>query len=196
MKKIYSMAFALIAVFGVFGISSAASPVAGPGDLGQLVSPGSYSIGNSTSAGTLLSSPSLVTDDYLFEVNLPSSFGAAVTTISISTTGAWTSFNTSLSVWTGSWNEIASNTGSQPFSPDDDTWMSSLLFSPLSASPTEYKLTVSGSKLDGPAGYGGNISVSPVTPVPEPEIYAMLAAGLGLMGFVARRRKQHDDAVA
>src|SRR5882672_3058734 len=29
-----------------------------------------------------------------------------------------------------------------------------------------------------------------VTPVPEPEIYAMLAAGLGLMGFVARRRKQ------
>jgi len=29
-----------------------------------------------------------------------------------------------------------------------------------------------------------------VTPIPEPEIYAMLAAGLGLMGFVARRRKQ------
>jgi hypothetical protein len=29
-----------------------------------------------------------------------------------------------------------------------------------------------------------------VSPVPEPEIYAMLAAGLGLMGFVARRRRQ------
>ena len=29
-----------------------------------------------------------------------------------------------------------------------------------------------------------------ITPVPEPEIYAMMAAGLGLMGFVARRRKQ------
>lgn len=27
------------------------------------------------------------------------------------------------------------------------------------------------------------------TPVPEPEIYAMLGAGLGLMGFVARRRR-------
>lgn len=27
-------------------------------------------------------------------------------------------------------------------------------------------------------------------PVPEPEIYAMLLAGLGLMGFMARRRKQ------
>ena len=32
-------------------------------------------------------------------------------------------------------------------------------------------------------------------PVPEPEIYAMLAAGLGLMGFVARRR-QRNGAVA
>lgn len=28
-----------------------------------------------------------------------------------------------------------------------------------------------------------------ITPVPEPETYAMLLAGLGLMGFVARRRK-------
>jgi len=29
------------------------------------------------------------------------------------------------------------------------------------------------------------------TPVPEPEIYAMMGLGLGLMGFVARRRKQN-----
>lgn len=29
-----------------------------------------------------------------------------------------------------------------------------------------------------------------VAAVPEPETYAMLMAGLGLMGFVARRRKQ------
>lgn len=29
-----------------------------------------------------------------------------------------------------------------------------------------------------------------LAPIPEPETYAMLAAGLGLMGFVARRRKQ------
>lgn len=29
-----------------------------------------------------------------------------------------------------------------------------------------------------------------ITPVPEPEIYAMMGLGLGLMGFVARRRKQ------
>jgi len=32
--------------------------------------------------------------------------------------------------------------------------------------------------------------VAKVSPVPEPETYAMLLAGLGLMGGVARRRKQ------
>lgn len=30
-----------------------------------------------------------------------------------------------------------------------------------------------------------------VSPVPEPEIYAMLLAGLGLLGFAARRRKEN-----
>ena len=30
---------------------------------------------------------------------------------------------------------------------------------------------------------------SAVTPVPEPESYAMFMAGLGVMGFIARRRK-------
>lgn len=32
-------------------------------------------------------------------------------------------------------------------------------------------------------------SAAPTAPVPEPETYAMLLAGLGLMGAIARRRK-------
>ncbi len=49
-------------------------------------------------------------------------------------------------------------------------------------------------------GCGGGLTVSelggtpaflPFVPVPEPETYAMMLAGLGLMGFVARRRKQN-----
>jgi len=36
----------------------------------------------------------------------------------------------------------------------------------------------------------GTTSVYSLAPVPEPETYAMLLAGLGLIGFTARRRKQ------
>lgn len=105
MKKIYVTLFMLLTVFGLSG-NSAANTF----DLGQLVSPGSYAITNDT--GTLLPLGSgLVTDDWLFEVNLPSSFGAAVTSISVSASNAFTSFNTKLSVFTDGWSEIASNTG-------------------------------------------------------------------------------------
>jgi hypothetical protein len=42
----------------------------------------------------------------------------------------------------------------------------------------------------------GNLSVTDVsvTAVPEPETYALMLAGLGLLGFMARRRKQHEAA--
>ncbi|NHZ78834.1 PEP-CTERM sorting domain-containing protein [Massilia sp. CCM 8695] len=33
----------------------------------------------------------------------------------------------------------------------------------------------------------------PTTPVPEPESYVMLLAGLGLIGFMSRRRKSEYD---
>lgn len=33
------------------------------------------------------------------------------------------------------------------------------------------------------------VSVGPIFPVPEPETYAMMFAGLGLLGFMARRKK-------
>ena len=37
-------------------------------------------------------------------------------------------------------------------------------------------------------------SMSSVTPVPEPETYAMLLAGLGLIGFTANRRRGSRQA--
>lgn len=58
----------------------------------------------------------------------------------------------------------------------------------------------------GPNGYGwvnyggsnplgvliDSVTVAAVTSVPEPETYAMMMAGLGLLGFMARRRKQQQ----
>jgi hypothetical protein len=51
-------------------------------------------------------------------------------------------------------------------------------------------LTVKGTSFAS-AHYNGTISV---TPVPEPESYAMLLAGLGLMGAIARRRSNKSKA--
>ena len=36
------------------------------------------------------------------------------------------------------------------------------------------------------------LNVNQVSPIPEPETYAMLLAGLGLLAFVARRRKEES----
>ncbi|QHI99987.1 PEP-CTERM sorting domain-containing protein [Xylophilus rhododendri] len=57
---------------------------------------------------------------------------------------------------------------------------------------TDYTLSIAGESI-GVAGYTAIIALKtlPVTPpVPEPETYAMLAAGLGMMGLIARRRKK------
>jgi len=65
-----------------------------------------------------------------------------------------------------------------------------------------YDLQVSGTAgAFGGAYWGGATLVTnnsflspPTAPIPEPETYAMMLAGLGLMGFVARRRKQKEMA--
>ena len=59
-----------------------------------------------------------------------------------------------------------------------------------------YYLKVSGSIDNGGNGYfyNGAISSSAVTPVPEPESVAMMLAGLGVMGVIARRRNKKAQA--
>ena len=61
------------------------------------------------------------------------------------------------------------------------------------AVPGNYWLNVAGNKtnitLSG--GYAGTITTNPVAAVPEPETYAMMLAGLGLLGFSARRTNKN-----
>ena len=59
-------------------------------------------------------------------------------------------------------------------------------FSDTSEAYVAYDMLSGGNVVDGQSGYGSIVYL----PVPEPESYAMLLAGLGLMGVVARRRSQ------
>jgi len=76
-----------------------------------------------------------------------------------------------------------------------------LSFSFGSLAAGTYSLIVKGVASGNPLGgwdfggvsYGGKLVTTPAqvsAPVPEPETIAMMALGLGVMGFVARRRKQ------
>jgi hypothetical protein len=59
---------------------------------------------------------------------------------------------------------------------------------------TTYRLNISGTTKAATPGTFGVVSINiingSVSPVPEPETFAMLMAGLGLMGAIARRRSK------
>ena len=58
--------------------------------------------------------------------------------------------------------------------------------------PGVYTLTLTGTNSASVGSYAGNLAVTPGLPstsVPEPESFAMLFAGLGIVGLLARRRR-------
>jgi hypothetical protein len=55
----------------------------------------------------------------------------------------------------------------------------------------DYYLQVSGNMVSNTsAAFGGAVMLAPV---PEPETYGMMLAGLGVLGFLARRRRSAAD---
>lgn len=65
-------------------------------------------------------------------------------------------------------------------------------FSYANLAAGSYYVLISGSALgNGAAKYTADLALAPV---PEPETYAMMLGGLGLLAFTARRRKQKEQA--
>lgn len=119
-------------------------------------------------------------DHFTFSVTgAPANFDAIVS--SISRTASTGLDITGLSLFTAG-NTLV-KAGTSLHSGMIDVWTLSTA-SPLLVG--NYYLQVSGTMVSTTSGsYGGAVMLAPV---PEPETYGMLAAGLGLVGFMARRR--------
>ncbi len=74
--------------------------------------------------------------------------------------------------------------GSFPFT--GATGVSSHEFGPVADGNYFYRIT---GVANGTSGGLYNVTSTVTTPVPEPETYALMLAGLGVIGFVARRRR-------
>jgi hypothetical protein len=83
--------------------------------------------------------------------------------------------------------------GSSLQSGEVDVWT----LSSDSLAAGDYYVLVSGNLVsDTSASFGGAVMLAPTAPVPEPETYGMMLAGLGVLGFLARRRKAAANQAA
>lgn len=107
---------------------------------------------------------------------------------------------TSLNVYAGTYLTYASLGGVTPISTETLTsttnpglgTVTTLADSASLINGSTYTIAVAGTSL-GVAGYTGIVALIPpavMAPVPEPETYAMLLAGLGMVGFITRRRQK------
>ena len=80
----------------------------------------------------------------------------------------------------GSFSAIAGSTDAQEF----------YSLTGINLAAGAYDVIVNGINSPDRASYSGTLAISTVSPVPEPETYAMMMAGLGVLGFLGRRQKR------
>ncbi|MBL8352816.1 MAG: PEP-CTERM sorting domain-containing protein [Burkholderiaceae bacterium] len=143
-------------------------------DLGPIPPTASFSM--SHGAGAFL-------DTWSFDLGTESIVAASLTNVAVTfgslSTGVITGFAATL-------NGVPLNLASSTVFNPPVTVKTQVLTGSSQFGPGTFVLEVSGTAGAGGASYGGNIVA---IPVPEPETYAMMLAGLGALGFLARRRK-------
>lgn len=140
--------------------------------------PGTTEIGNIVGTDAF-------SDTYSFEVASSASFASELVSIVFGAIFSINNFDASL------WEGGVSIADDVQTTDSDGTIRSQLSFSPLD-SASAYELRVTGTGIGEFGGvYKGTIAVAPV---PEPEIYAMMVVGMGVMGWAARRKKRKQAA--
>lgn len=160
--------FAATAIAAASVGSSVASTATGGGSLGALTAGASFS---SKVDGDFL-------DDWSFTLSSPSIVGTTLMNLSFTFFGPVNNI-------TG----FAASLDATPLTLSTTTagsWTAQVLAGGASLNTGLHHLWVSGTAATG-ASYSGSIVAAPV---PEPEAYGMLLAGLGMMGAIARRRSK------
>jgi hypothetical protein len=168
MKLSHIASAALLAGFAVQ--AGAAAPV----DLGTVPPSVSFS---ATHTGAF-------EDIWTFNLGTPSIVAASLTNVEVSFLGNAAGGINDFQAWLNGTSLLPS--GSTTTAGDIKVKLQVLAGAGSFAAGT-YQLKVTGSGVTGGSGsYGGNLVA---TPIPEPETYALMLAGLGVVGFVAGRRR-------
>ena len=160
---------------GAGTLSSAGNPSAAPTSgafsslnfslYGYNGGPATFSPAGTTATGAML----LATGSLMSGANMGSVFTTPQSPSFVAGAGANTSFTT-----------VASGFFASPV-PFYNMAVASFINSPSQVTATANGFTIQQG--------GGSVNFAAVTPVPEPETYALMLAGLGVMGVLARRRR-------
>jgi hypothetical protein len=178
MKIAKSLAAAAVLAAASFGSSAAYADDISHGLTGLAVLDGVTAHFGATFEGN--NQDNTFSDRFVFSIfGAPSNLDAGV--LSFSDTAALGLDITGLSLY--SWGGDLIATGSQIQGGNRDIWD----LNADSLAVGNYYLQVSGTVVSNQAAsFSGQLALNPV---PEPETYGMMLAGLGVLGFMARRRK-------
>lgn len=120
-----------------------------------------------------------ISDTYSFTLDVSSEVASSVSSLGAISAGSYTLFASGGDGMRGTSDDIGLGAWGFSGAPVVNTVL---------LGPGSYYYLVTGTA-QGLAAYSINSAASPVA-VPEPETYAMLGAGLGVIGFVAARRRR------